>query len=123
MGAGLIPSRSRHPTNLVKFVRSQSVGGRIALQALLALLCLTLAVEGAHVCPTAQPDAPGVQAEAGAQAPFCTVCAIAHSLLVAVVLLLVLFIPTRSHAEIVPVQAQAFWDGLRLYVRPPPVLL
>lgn len=123
MGAGLIPSRSRHPTNLVTFVRSQSVGGRIALQALLALLCLTIAVEGAHVCPTAQPDATGVQVEIGIQVPFCTVCAIAHSVLVAVVLLLLLLIPIHFHTEVVPVQAQAFWDGLRLYVRPPPALV
>ena len=106
---------------IVTLVRSESVS-RVLVPLLVAVLCLAITAQGAHVCPTTQKDAPGVQSEIGAQAPFCTVCAVGHSLLVAAVLLLLLFIPTRSQTDIVPVQAQPFWDGVRLYVRPPPAL-
>lgn len=107
----------------MSLLRSQPAGSRAVVHLLLVLLCLTITVEGAHVCSPEQHDAPGLQCDLGAQAPFCTVCAIAHSLLATIILLLLLLIPILSHPEIVPIQAQAFWDGLRLSVRPPPALL
>ena len=102
--------------------RNESAGRRTVVQMLLALLCLTLVVQGCHVCPMALRDASRAQVEVGAPPPVCTICAITTSLLVAVVLILTLLVPTHSHTEAIPVQAQAFWDGLRLYVRPPPAL-
>lgn len=105
------------------FYRNQSVGSRVLVQTLLGVLCLAITVQGGHICRPTLPAAPGLQADAGTAVPYCTLCAIACSLIVAVFLLLFLFLPTRFCTEFVSVQASSFWDGLRLYVRPPPALL
>jgi hypothetical protein len=90
---------------------------------LVALVCLAMTLQGGHVCQFAHRGAPGIQAEMSSAAPFCTVCALAHSLLVAVMLLLLLVMPSYLRGVFIPVQAKAFWQGLRLYVRPPPALV
>lgn len=109
--------------NTAMFFRSQTAGHRVLVQALLAALCLAITLQGGHVCRPTLPAAPGLQADAGAAVPFCTVCAMSGSLIVAIALLLFLFLPSSYRTDFVTVQARSYWQGLRLYVRPPPVLL
>lgn len=105
------------------FFCSQTAGNRVLVQTLLVALCLAIALQGGHVCRPTLPVAPGLQADAGAAVPFCTVCAISCSLIVAIALLVFLFLPSHYRTDFVTVQARSYWLGLRLYVRPPPVLL
>jgi hypothetical protein len=87
-----------------------------------AAVVLALILQGGHVCQPVMPNAPGVQAAASAAAPFCTVCAIAQSMLLAAILILLLLIPSRAPSVLLSIQAKTFWHGLRLNARPPPVL-
>lgn len=108
--------------DIVRFSSRRSSGTLICAQTLVLLVCLAVTVQGGHVCQYAQLGAPGVQPEMSSGAPFCTACAVAHSLLITVILLLLLLIPTTSRTVFVSVQAKSYWHGLRLYVRPPPAL-
>jgi len=86
-----------------------------------AAVVLALVLQGAHVCQPVVPHVPGVQASMSSAAPFCTVCAIAQSMLLAAILILLLLIPSRSSSGLLSVQANSFCHGLRLNARPPPV--
>jgi hypothetical protein len=88
---------------------------------LVALLCLTLAVQGAHVCRSGHHFDSGVQGELASPAPVCLVCAIAHSLLFTVFFLLLLLMPRSSAAVFQSVEAKkSSWRAVQLHMRPPP---
>ncbi|MBZ5546948.1 MAG: hypothetical protein LAO22_03155 [Acidobacteriia bacterium] len=93
------------------------------MQTLVALLCLTLAVQGAHVCGFSQSFEPAVQTEIGSPTVVCQVCAIAHSLLLTVLFLLLFLMPNSAPALFHPIEARkSLWREVRLYMRPPPAL-
>ncbi len=89
---------------------------------MIALVCLTLALQGAHVCQSGESSALGVGAVISSATPVCPVCALAHSLLITLLLIFFSLVPTHSRALLVSVQARPFWRAIRLDMRPPPVL-
>jgi hypothetical protein len=107
----------------VNFASVQSERSTLSVQLLVALLCLTLAVQGAHVCQSAHHFESGVQSELGSSAPVCPVCAIAHSLVFTVFFLLLLLMPRSSPAAFHSAEAKkSSWRAVQLYMRPPPAL-
>ena len=89
---------------------------------LIAMVCLALAIQGAHVCPPGKPAGAGVRAVVAVATPVCPACALAQSVLIPVLLILFSLVPTRSHALLVSVQVRSYWRGLRLDMRAPPAL-
>jgi len=106
-----------------RLVDGQFAGMRLLVRTFLLLLCLTIVVQGGHVCLTPPHDGPGMQTEVGPQSIPCTVCAIAHSLSIVAIFLLLLVLPTCFSVDAVAIQARSFLDGFRLLVRPPPAAL
>jgi hypothetical protein len=104
----------------VTFSGDHSVSFRVPV--FVGVLCLALALQGAHVCPSAEFSAAGLRPAVSSLTPVCPVCAIAHSLLVTLLLFVVFLIPNYSRTVLISVQAKPFWRGIRLYMRPPPAL-
>ena len=105
------------------FSSVQSARVRICLQMLVALLCLTLVAQGAHVCQSAQHLDSGVQGVLASPVPVCPICAVAHSLLFAVFFLFLFLMPRSSPAVFHSVEAKkSSWRAVQLYMRPPPAL-
>ena len=94
---------------------------RFSVRICIAVVSLVLALQGAHICPHAELSAPGIRAVISIAAPTCSVCAQAQSVLITLLLILFSFVPTRSRTPLVSVQARAFWRGVRLDMRAPPV--
>jgi len=87
---------------------------------LVVIVCLALAVQGAHVCAPMEPSGAGVRAVVAVATPVCPACALAQSVLITVFLILFSLVPTRSYTPMVSVQVRSFWRGLRLDMRAPP---
>jgi hypothetical protein len=109
--------------NRVNLAGVQSAQSKLSVHLLVALLCLMLAVQGAHVCRSSRHFELGVQTETGSPTPVCPVCAIAHTLLFTVLFLLLFLMPNNSTAVFQSVEPKkSSWREVRLYMRPPPVL-
>jgi len=80
-----------------------------------------LALQSAHVCPHAELSVPGIQAVNSLAAPVCSVCALAQSVLITLLLILFSLVPTRSRTPLVSVQVRSYWRAMRLDMRAPPV--
>ncbi|MFY9560851.1 MAG: hypothetical protein WAQ52_11505 [Terriglobales bacterium] len=101
----------------------QLASSRVFAQVLVGVVCLALLLQAAHVCQPAESYAPGVRGGISLAKPVCPVCALAQSVLGTLVLLFLFFlVPNRSRMVFVSVQAKPFWRGVRLRMRPPPVL-
>ena len=87
---------------------------------LLAILALTLVVQGSHFCGPAETSEAGVWAVVTVAATVCPVCALAYSAMIAVILILFSLVSSYSHILLLSVQVRSFWDGLRLDMRAPP---
>ena len=90
--------------------------------ALVSVVCLALLLQGAHVCPPGAPSGAGIQASFSLASPICPVCAVAHTLLLTLLLILFSLVPTRSRTLLVSEQVRPFLRRLRLDMRAPPVL-
>lgn len=97
-------------------------GSNAFVLALVAAVCLALALQGAHVCAPAESSAAGFSAATLLAAPMCQVCALANTLLTTLLLILFPLVPTQTRAVPVFVQVRSYWRGLRLDLRAPPVL-
>ena len=94
---------------------------RFFVRICIAVVCLVLALRGAHVCAPEELSAPGIRAVISLAAPACSVCALAQSVLIPLLFILFSLGPTRSRLPLVSVQARPFWRGVRLDMRAPPV--
>lgn len=99
----------------------RSLNSGVGVQIFVVVVCLALAVQGAHVCPP-ESSGTGVRAVLTLATPVCPLCAVAHSVLISVLLILFSLVPTCSHTLLVSVQVRSFWRGLRLDMRAPPAL-
>lgn len=97
-------------------------GSSAFVRIFIAVVCLALVVQGAHVCQPAESSAAGVGAVLSLATPMCPVCALSHSLLITLLLILFSVVPTRSRTLLVSVQPRSFWRGIQLDMRAPPVL-
>jgi len=93
----------------------------VVVRICIAVVCFVVALQGAHVCPPAGASAHGIQVAISPGAPVCSVCALAHSVLITLLFILFSLIPTRSRTPLVSVQVRPFWHGVRLDMRAPPV--
>lgn len=83
---------------------------------------LALVLQGAHVCPPAAPAAAGILASLSASSPVCPVCAVAHTLLLTLLLIFFSLVPTRSRMLLVAPPVRPLLRALRLDLRAPPAL-
>jgi hypothetical protein len=106
----------------VSFATRQSERKNWVVHLLVAVLCLTLAVQGAHVCQSGPHLKSGVQADGGSS-PICPVCAIAQTLML-VVSFLLLFLMSDTASSVIPlvIVKKPSWREVSLYMRPPPAL-
>jgi hypothetical protein len=93
-----------------------------AIRLLVAGVVLVLVLQGAHVCPPASSGDAGVQAWFSGASPICPLCALAHTFLL--ILLLVLFSLLSNHARtpLLSQHVRPSLRGLRMDLRGPPVL-
>ena len=89
---------------------------------LIVMVCLALAIQGAHVCPPGESSGLGVRAVIAVASPVCPACALAQSVLITVLLVFFSLVPTGSRTLLVSVQVRSFRRGLRLDMRAPPAL-
>ena len=102
--------------------RRPTSGSNALLLAVVAAVCLALALQGAHVCAPAESSAAGVSAAISMSAPLCQVCALANTLLITLLLILFSLVPVQTRALPVVIQVRSFFRGLRLDLRAPPTL-
>ena len=93
-------------------------GSSAFVRIFIVVVCLALVVQGAHVCQSAAR----VGAVISLATPMCPVCALSHSLLITLLLILFSLVPTRSLTFLVSEPARPFRRVLRLDMRAPPVL-
>ena len=94
----------------------------IRARILVVIICLALAAQGAHFCPLPEPSGAGIQALITPDAPACSVCALAYSVLMTVLLIIFSLGATGSRTPLVSAQVRSFQYGLRLDMRAPPAL-
>ena len=102
--------------------RRSTSGSSAVLLAVVAAVCLALALQGAHVCAPAESSAAGVSAAISMSAPLCQVCALDNTLLITLLVILFSVVPVQARSIPVVVQVRSFWRGLRLDLRAPPTL-
>ena len=90
------------------------------LMALVGIVCLALIVQGAHVCPPSESASSGLQTSFSLSTPVCPVCAVSHTLLLTLLLILFSLVPTRSSTLLVSEQVRPVMRRLRLDLRAPP---
>ena len=107
----------------MKFPAAQCARFRLCAQGLVAVLCLILLVQGAHVCGTCQSLESSLQAGFASPNLVCPVCVVAHALLFTVSFLLLFFMLGNAPIFSNPVKTKkSLWREVRLYMRPPPAL-
>src|SRR4051794_8071092 len=93
---------------------------RFRFSIIIAILFCTVALQSAHVCPIEESSSAGIHAAISVVNPVCPVCALAHSVLITLLLILISLVPTRSRTVPVLVQARSYLQGIRLDLRAPP---
>jgi hypothetical protein len=106
--------------SIVILSRGQSSGANSRTRMWIALVCLAVALQGAHVCQSAELSGAGIGTVISHAAPICPVCALAQSMLVALLVIFFCLVLSYSRTCLVSVQARPFWRGLRLDLRAPP---
>ena len=102
------------------FTRRQSARIGIDARLLVLLLCLALTLLGGHVCQNEHHVGTELQSANSSAVSFCPVCAVAHSLLVTVLFLLLQLLSSGSRTFLLAPQVRPLWRGVRFFVRPPP---
>jgi hypothetical protein len=93
-----------------------------AIRLLVAGVVLVLVLQGAHVCPPAGSAAAGVQASFSGASPICPLCALAHTFLLILLLVLFSLLPNHVRTPLLSRHVRPYLRGLRMDLRGPPVL-
>ena len=107
----------------VIFSRPQFTASSYGIVRVLAAgVVLALVLLGAHVCPPAGSTASGIQVSISAASPTCPVCALGHTLILTLLLILLSLVSNYSGSSLVSQPVRSFLHGLRMDLRAPPVL-
>jgi hypothetical protein len=77
-----------------------------------AVVVLALVLQGAHACPPGAANASGLEASFSVASPICAVCALAHTLILTLLLILFSLVSTRSRTFLVSQPIRQFLRGL-----------
>jgi hypothetical protein len=93
-----------------------------AIRLLVAGVVLMLVLQGAHVCPPASSGDAGVQVSFSGASQICPLCALAHTFLLILLLVLFSLLPNHVRTPLLSQHVRPCLRGLRMDLRGPPVL-